>query len=236
MATTITVIMSTTQTKGSLLFLMWVSWVGVLLALLGTPRTVGRLSDIPSESIHTVVLTEQPVSKELLDAYITQRASGTLWFETSEEYNAMALVLLQRAEKETNRDEKKRFYEHALAWQRQALKVGPSDPYGWFRMAYLNYVQDGPSESVADAWRLSYLSAPYELRLMIPRIQMALSLGKILDEESRKKIPILIRESWEDDPYIISDAAKQGYFISVVEEALRERPEDVKKFRENLKD
>ncbi len=233
MAITIIVIMNTTRTRSPLVPFWWMAWLGLLLIVFGSPFLVGRFIEISGESARLALLEGRVVSARELNTLESGRLRVSPWIHTNSLYNDLALVSLERAETVSRAEEKEAFFQEAEAWQRKALWVSPSDPYGWFRLAYLLY-QKGNLQQVAEAWRQSLSSAPYEPRLLLPRLQMALALGEALDEASRHQIPKLVREAWAYDPTGLAKVAKAGRFASVVEAALRDDMQSLKHFQDQL--
>ncbi|MFA6279330.1 MAG: hypothetical protein WC612_00870 [Bdellovibrionales bacterium] len=226
--------MNTTRTRPALIPFWWMAWLGLLLLVFGGPLLVGRFMEISGEATRLALLEGRGVSASDLDVLARGRMRIASWVHTSSLYNDLSLVALERAEQPSMADSKETFYQEAEGWQLQALKVSPADPYGWFRLAYLLYIKKDGAPQAAEAWRQSLSSAPYEPRLLLPRLQMALALGETLDESSRHQIPRLVREAWGFDPSGLAKVAKAGNFSSVVEEALRDDPQGLKHFQDQL--
>ncbi len=233
-AITITVIMNTTRTRPPLIPLWWMAWLGLLLLVFGIPFLVGRFMELSGDSVRLALLEGKEVSARELNTLEEGRLRVAPWIHTNALYNDLALVALERAKTLSEADQKAALFQNAEVWQRKALWVSPSDPYGWFRLAYLLYQKKGGLQQAAEAWRQSLASAPYEPRLLLPRLQMALALGEVLDEASRHQLPRLVREAWAYDPTGLAKAAKAGRFIAVVEAALRDDAQSLKHFQDQL--
>lgn len=236
MATAITTIdiMNITQTKPSLLAFWWKTWLAILLLAFGLPSLVARLILLPGDQTRIDLLAGGKVELQDLQRFYASRRAAGAWFPENALYNDLAMASLnlsQRTEGETS----KAFLQEAAVWESKALNVSPADAYGWYRMAYLYFMVEGASSPrAAKAWGLSMASAPYEPRLVSSRLQMAIGLGpSFLDETvARLYVPNLIRSAWEDDPDRLAKLAYDGSFISLVEEALRNDPDDLASFRE----
>lgn len=233
MAITIIVIMNTIRTRLPLIPFWWMAWLGLLLLVFGIPFLVGRFIGISGEPARLALLEGRAVSSSALTVLETGRLRVAPWIHTNALYNDLALVSLERVETVSDEGQKEALFQEAEVWQRKALWVSPSDPYGWFRLAYLLY-QKGVMQQAAEAWRQSLASAPYEPRLLFPRLQMALALGEALDEASRHQIPKLVREAWAYDPTGLAKVAKSGHFVSVIEAAFSDDAQSLKHFQDQL--
>ncbi|MGE4350921.1 MAG: hypothetical protein AB7E52_01885 [Bdellovibrionales bacterium] len=236
MAIIIIGIMTITQTKNLLFPLWWKVWIVVLLLVFATPSLMARLIHLPGDEERLHLLQGQKVSEEALDSLYHSRFVTSRWFPENDSYNVLSLVALERAQRSSGEEVKNNLLE-ADFWERKALAVSPADPYGWYRLAFIYYRMQGPSLSVALAWRESMASAPYEPRLIYPRLQMAMGLGSFLTDEFAKfYVPPLIRDAWNEDPDRLTKLAKEGAFISEVENALRGDPKGLASFRQKLKE
>lgn len=237
MATVIITIstMNIIQTKSSLYSFWWKAWLAILLLVFGIPSLVARFVLLPGDAIRTDLLLGEKVSDSDLHSFYKTRRAAASWFHENAVYNDLALATFEMA-LHNQTGTTKAFLQESALWEFKALNVSPADAYGWYRMAYLYYSAEGPSQRVKQAWGLSMASAPYEPRLALPRLQMALGLGSpfLNEDAARIFVPHLIRDVWEDDRDQLAVLAREGSYISLVEEALRNNPADLASFREKV--
>ncbi|HAX91476.1 MAG TPA: hypothetical protein DCY07_04620 [Rhodospirillaceae bacterium] len=212
----------------------WMVWVGLFLLAFGLPLTVARFMEMPVEPMRLALLQGQSVNDAQLDKLAATKLRLANVLRTNALYDDLSTVSFEQAARQQDATIQKEWREEAEYWQRKALAISPADPYGWFRLAHLLYVKEGASPNVAEAWRQSMAAAPFEPRLIVPRLQLALTLGDALDEESRRQIPRLIWQAWKDDPSRLAKAAKEGSFTVLIEDVLREDPQALKYFRDQL--
>ncbi len=236
MAKAITTIgtMTTTPTRKSPFPLWWIAWLAAMLLLFGAPSLTARLLLLSGDPIRAAILEEKPVSDGDLSVLQRSRLRVVGWFPSNASFNDLALVALLRANQKQG-DEAKPFLVESEFWQKKALLAGPSDPYGWSRLAYLFLMADGgPSSRSAAAWLQSVATAPFEPRLMVARVHMGMTHSAFLDEDAKALIPRLIRGAVDQDIDTLARNAKTGHYISVIEEALANDPAKLKWFRDKL--
>lgn len=237
MATGITTIgtMNITQIKSSLFPLWWKAWIAILLLAFGLPSLVARIVMLPGDHARTSLLAGETLDGPDLERVYLSRRKAAAWFPENALYNDLALASLELSGR-VQGDHVKAFLQESALWQNKALNVSPADAFGWYRLAYLLYMAEGPSQRVAKAWEQSLSSAPYEPRLVVPRLQMALGLGPafLASDAALFHVPRLIRSLAVEDPDLLAKLAREGNFVSVVEEALRNEPESLSAFHERL--
>lgn len=227
--------MNITQIKKRPLVPSWLAaCVALFLLVFGVLPFYGRIVTASGDEVRTAFLQGKKVSEAEMADFITGRETVVPVFPHSEFYNDLALVALDRSAKHPAQAEA--FLEGAAYWQKRALSVSPSDPYGWFRLAYIYEVAKKDKAKAASAWHQSYLSAPYEPRLLLPRLGMALRLGAALGDRAVPLIMQLIRQSWDDNPWHLVRAARDSNFLAVAREALKDDAEALRRFDKILKE
>ena len=184
-----------------------------VLFVFSAPNLIADFILLGGNPVHEALLAGDPVSDAQLSAFLQSREKAALWHAS----NAMPAPRPD--------------LEQALAWQMKALSLSPADTYGWSRLAYIRILTEGLSEAAAEAFMHSIEAAPYEPRLMISRINMAVLLGNKLTPDIKEQIPQMIRETWVLFPKELAQSAQQGHFISAVDAALKDNPETLAKWK-----
>lgn len=222
MATAITtiVIMNITQTKHSpLVPTWWIALIVILLFVFGTLPFFARLMTVSDDTLASKIAKGTEIHQEQIVAYISGREAAVALFPYSGFYNDLAMVAFDGAVKDPTKA--KAYLENAAYWQKFSLMASPSDPYGWFRLAYIYESTMGDKAKAAKAWHQSYISAPYEPRLLLPRLAMARRLEAYLGEEAPDLIIQLIRQAWDDNPWHLTRDARDGKYLALAREALK---------------
>lgn len=213
----------------------WVVWLALMAVVFGLPAMTARFIELPGDSARLALLEGRAVSTQDLDWLEKSRKAVVAWFPLNTLYNDLAVVAMERA-KLASGTSAAPYFKEAEVWQRRALAASPADPYGWFRLAFLFFMTDGPSARTAAAWTQSVAAAPFEPRLMLARTQLAVKLGGFIPSEARLTMDRLIRETWLVDPHGLTRAAAEGAFVSKVEEALADDPDALQALRKLLEE
>lgn len=209
--------------------------LGIFLLAFAAPSLAARLSLLSTDSLCEELRRGATLSTEDLSRIEVSILRVMKWFPRAELADDLALVSLGRGQREKQSQAKRAFFLQAKDRQEIALGLSPADPLGWFRLAYLYMTLDGrPTKRSANAWTQSMSVAPYEPSMMIPRLQMGVAHGPLLDDAARAYIPVLIRGSSIFDADALARIAKAGAFTALVEEALQTDPAALAYFRRQL--
>ncbi|MDX9690440.1 MAG: hypothetical protein RBT70_08300 [Alphaproteobacteria bacterium] len=211
--------------KGSPLIPIWM--IGVLasiLILLAVPALMARLIALPGDNLVLEMRQGKRLSKEQLDLAEQSRLRVIQWFPVKAYFNDLAEIALMRTVDVETTDMEA--YKSVETWQHRALLLSPADPYGWFRLAHLYERAKAPVSAVSVAWWQSYAAAPYEPRLFLPRLEMAMRLGQNLGGEGRERvINNLIQDAWNYNPWDLTRSARDRTYLSLLNEAFRDDPD-----------
>jgi hypothetical protein len=195
-----------------------------LLILLAVPSLMARLVALPGDALVLEMRQGKALSPDQLDRAEQSRLRVIHWFPINTYFNDLAEIALLRTV--AHQTEAIEAYKKVETWQHRALRLSPADAYGWFRLAYLYELAKAPVSAVSAAWWQSYAAAPYEPRLFLPRLEMAVRLGPTLGGEARERaIGNLIRDAWNYNPWDLTRSARDRVYLSLLNETFRDDPE-----------
>ena len=237
MVITTAAIMSITRTKGLVrrgLVVAAFGVVGLALAVTAGARLAGDFQEVDAAALRATLQDDSThVSDAELARFIDARVASAKAHPSRDVYDDLALAALERI-KRAGRTARPEDFTQAIEWQRQALVRSPADAYGWTRLAYLLVQSGGATEAVAQAIGHALATAPYEPRLMVPRLALAMLLRDHLSAESWALLPEMFRAAWATEPTALTHAAKIGFFTSDVREALSVQPDALNAFESLL--
>ncbi len=227
--------MSDKRSKAQPRFYVSLLLAGLAFALFifSTPALIADFLMLSGNPIHDALLAGEPVSSEDVVSFIQSRERAALWHPSNAVYDDLAMGMLERVRRSgfpptpTLTPE----LEQVIVWQTSALRLSPADTYGWSRLAYVRIITEGLSASAAEALTHSIEAAPYEPRLMITRINMAVLLGDKLAPDMRRQIPQMISAAWKLFPKELVQSAQQGRYAPAVEAVLKDNPEDLTQWK-----
>lgn len=179
--------------------------IGTALLLLGAPRFVSELILAPANQyLAAVQAGGSGVSAENLRILISSRKKAVLWYPSGQTYLELALAEIQLAA--FDHDHADSYLIAAREHLESGLRKNPADPYAWTQFATLIALSrtSAPAverERINGALILSLNIAPYEPKLLVPRISVALALWSTLEPEIRKEVISQIQVAWRTPPH-----------------------------------
>lgn len=223
----------TTQTKRSAKTLPFALTCYGLILIAITFQTLGAHCVLLSNNnVRQRILNGKDITSEDMASYETAQKRALHWLpgtEIMDELAATSLIKARQFPTEANNTLKE-----ALVWQRSSLALAPANTYGWTRLAYLHLITEGPSPIAAAALALSLETGPYEPSIMLTRVTMAIAMLDIIDDDTRARLPPMIRAAWEHEPGQLTETARREKFISLVDDALQNDPAALAQFRNYL--
>ena len=209
--------------------------VGAGLLYLALPRTVAAILMLPGDPVLERMQKREPVDKKDLEILVRSRKRALDWVDSGRVHTDLGLAqLLLAREMESARAFDRALAHDAVASLRAGLALTPSSPHAWARLAYAEYVADGPSPTVAQALDMSLRTAPFEPRLTQVRVELALLAWPFLTTPTRRLVDDEIRRAWRQArPGLVAIARHSGR-DDVVRAALSGDPAALSEFKERL--
>jgi len=118
---------------------------------------------------------------------------------------------------------------------RAGLALAPSNSFAWTRLAYIDMVTGGPSPSMARKLRMAVTLAPYDRRLVFPRLRLSFIAWPRFEKTDRPMILDQTLFAWRLDAYRLTKMAADQGRIGLVRAALFRTPKQFSKFEKLLK-
>ncbi len=207
---------------------------GALLAL-GIPRLVAAFVTLPASPILGKMQSLKAVDAKSLEILITTQQRGLKWHETSRRWTDLGLTQILLANKsgtDKNRDALLRKADFSL---RAGLALAPSNSFAWTRLAYIDMVMNGSSPSMARELRMAVALAPYDRRLVFPRLRLSFLAWPQFEKADRPIILDQIRFAWRLNAYRLTKIAADQGRVGLVRAALFRTPEKISRFENMLR-
>ena len=117
---------------------------------------------------------------------------------------------------------------------RNALTREPADSFAWARLAWLSYLQSGPSPGSLAALKMSIYTAPAKKSLLFWRIRLCVQNRAYWDEELTSLLKRQIALAWSVSPGRLAAVAAESGIEDLSKEVLQGKPEDLKRFEHLL--
>lgn len=194
----------------------------VLAALalgLGAPRAIGEIRALEAQDVVQALLRREPVADSALAAADRSLTAARGWLGPGLHSLDSGLVALARAQAAIDPASRERFFDEAEKSTTEGLSVAPGEPGAWLRLSWLRR-RRGDVPGALAALRLSWLSGSFAPSIMMSRLEFALPMRAMMDEEMNELLRRQVRLAWVAMPTAVADAARRPEFGPLVREAL----------------
>jgi hypothetical protein len=199
--------------------------IACLLLALGVPRLISAGLSLNAGNVLWDVYGRAPVPTERLAAAAADLASAGAWVRDGTAEAHRGLLLIQQASRTPPGPERDRLRREAVSATEAGLAVAPGDPSAWYRLANLRALAGDRAGAVA-ALRASMLSGAVVPDLMVPRIELGLTLLPQMDRDSVALLSRQIRLTWVIAPEFVAGLSTRDGYGPLVQDALASLGED----------
>lgn len=200
--------------------------VAVLLAALGLPRLAAGIIAAPFDDTTRALGRGEVVSDHDISFARSSRSAALAWADNARlaaELGALNFKLAtQQPRGSVDRAE---LIERVIEADRLAASMAPTAPFSWMRLAQAKIERDGAGADIANELRMSYLTAPNDARLVLPRLDLALAVWHYLPEDIQAMTADQIRFAMRWYPRELVERTRARYRLAQVRDALRDDPE-----------
>lgn len=209
---------------------------GASLLVLGVPATVDAFLAIPADRVLGKIQNAEPVSEAELSSTISSQRQSLSWGETGRKWTDLALAQFLLAEKiEHDQEASVSLLADGLTSLKNGLALAPANPFAWTRLAYVEFLKSGPSASVVPPLRMAINTAPYEPRLLFPRLELCFNVWPYLDAGVRDLVIRQVLFAWRNDADGLVILARDYHRVDLVRNALSKMPEELARFEALLR-
>lgn len=204
---------------------------GLGLALAAAPRFIGGAAMAPYEDILRSAARGGPKpAAPALDAAREGARVSLDWFDYSRTRMRLGAFELVAAGLATTPGARTAALSRSIDSLRAGLARAPGDAYGWLQLAQALRLRDGATPDLDSALRMSLLTAPYEHRLIVPRIEIAFSVWAALAPDLREAFGPQIVRAVDTAPVQLAQATRRFFALRQVREALAGSPVHMERF------
>ena len=120
--------------------------------------------------------------------------------------------------------------DRGIAALRFGLARAPADAYGWLQLAQAIRMRHGPTPELNSVLRMSLETAPYEHRLVLPRLEIAFSAWRALDADLRAALGPQMMRAVDTAPVEFARATRRFFMLREVRTALAASPIHLDRF------
>ncbi len=202
-----------------------------LLLYLAVPTAIAAILSLPGNDILARIKKGEAVTTRELEVFLGSRKRALSWVKSAQTYTDLGLgelLLAQRSGQDDSYDQD--LLTSAISNLKTGLGRAPARPYAWTRLAYAQLIADGASWEVAQALRMALDTAPYEPRLLLPRLELCLLSWPYLSRTTREATLDQVRIAWQLFPQRLIELARHTNQSNLIRSALVWSLEDLVEF------
>ncbi|MEX2454989.1 MAG: hypothetical protein WD470_09810, partial [Rhodospirillaceae bacterium] len=204
---------------------------GVVLAVAAAPRFIGGAAMAPYEDIlRSTARGGKTPTAPALDAAREGARVSLAWFDYNRTRLRLGAFELVGAGLATTPNARRAALDRSIGSLRAGLARAPGDAYGWLQLAQALRVRDGATADLEAALRMSLRTAPYEHRLIVPRIEIAFGAWAALAPDLRAAFRPQIVRAVDTAPVQLARATRRYFALRQVREALAGSPVHMERF------
>lgn len=129
-----------------------------------------------------------------LRTLVVSRKQALSWYPSGQAYLELALAEIQLSARDEERAAK--YLQDARFHLEQGLKRKPADPYAWTQVATLAALTQESQDRINSALTMAFAIAPYDPKLIIPRLGVALTVWPLLKPSLQQQVLEQVRLAW----------------------------------------
>lgn len=203
---------------------------GAVLVAVAWPRFIGGAAIAPHEDLlRDIARGARPDAVSLREARESARLSLD-WYDYGRTRMRLGAFELVTADLETTPQLRRGALDRSVAALRTGLARSPGDAYGWLQLAQALRLRDGATPDINPPLRMSLRVAAYEHRLLMPRLELALSAWNVLDPGLRAAFGRQIVRAVDIAPVKLARATRRYFALRQVRQALASSPVHLERF------
>lgn len=199
--------------------------VAVVLVGLAIPRLAGGVFAGPFDETVRILGRGGDVTMSEARLARASRLTTLRWYANARNASELGALNFALATREPRGSDARNVYiADAIESDRMAVSLAPTSAFSWMRLAQAHVERDGAGADIAAYLRMSYRTAPYDPRILFPRLDFALAVWNDLPEDVKRATGEQIRVAMEWAPLELVRRTRARYRLAEVRDALRDEP------------
>lgn len=152
------------------------------------------------------------------------------WVETGQSSVALGKLHFIAARNANSPKDQRKSLSESVTALRAGLSRAPAQPYAWLQLAQAERARRGATASLEKFLSLSMSLAPWEHRLVLPRLEIALGVWPVLSEEFKAKLPPQFERAVDTAPLALAQATRRNFALRAVRRMFAGSPIHLERF------
>ena len=192
---------------------------GVLIAG-ASPRSIGGAVIAPYEDTLRDVARQKKISGALLKDTETALKVSRKWVDSGETSAGIGAMRFIAARSATTPEAQRAALKDSIAELRRGLSRMPAQPYVWLQLAQAERALNGATPVIEKYLAMSLALAPWEHRLVLARLDIALGTWSALSPEFKALLPGQFERAVDTAPVQLVRATRRNFALRAVRQML----------------
>lgn len=199
---------------------------GLVLVAMAGPRTAAGLAGLPARPVIAELRSGAAVAPRFVAVAVDSEKAALDWIDSGRGWAELGLLHWIRSRSGgLSGDDGRAALERTIALDRRGLALSPAQAYVWTRLAHAELLGRGPAPRLGPLLELAIASAPFDRRLVFPRLELCFTVWRQLDAAARESVARQVRFAARLSPQRLAALAKRRHATGLVRDALAETPD-----------
>jgi len=205
--------------------------IGGLLTWVAIPRFFAGLYTAAHASTLERLSAGQDVSPSSLAMAAQGQKAALVWLASGDLWTSLGAIRLAQAKaSKRGSTEWADYLDACILAERSGLALEPAQPYAWTQLTHALLLKNGPSAEIVPYLRMAIETGPFEPKLVLTRVGIALAEWDFLEGEDKALVDEQIKRAAQYYPDRLARVAKRSYGLRKVRGVLENDPLLLKAF------
>jgi hypothetical protein len=204
---------------------------GGLLIAGSSPRFIGGAVIAPYEDTLREIARGKIFSGTVLKDTETALRVSRKWVDSGETAASLGAMRFIAARSMTQPEAQRAALRESMAALKHGLSRMPAQPYVWLQLAQAERALNGTTPSIEKYLAMSLALAPWEHRLVLSRLDLALGAWSVLSPEFKSGLPRQFERAVDTAPVGLAQAARRNFALRPVRQMLAGSPVHLDRFQ-----
>lgn len=205
--------------------------VSGLLIIPVWPRFIGGAIVAPYEDTLRDIARGKKVSPALIGETETALRVAAKWFDHGANRQDLGSLRLVAARQGVSAADQRAALDQAVSDLSDGVALKPANSYAWLQLAQAVRARRGTVAVLADYLELSSGLAPWEHRLVMPRLEVALGAWPVLGASYKAALSAQFERAVDTAPLALARAVRRNYALRQARQMLSASPLHLDRFR-----
>lgn len=194
------------------------------------PQFIGGAIVAPYEDTLRELARGNAISGNVIADTETALRVSQQWTRTGQGAAARGSLRFVAARNARSPEAQRAALDASISALKQGLSQKPAQPYAWLQLAQASRARNGATAEIESYLALSMQLAPWEHRLVLPRLEIALSSWSALNNSFKATLPLQFARAVDTAPLALAKATRRNFALRAVRGMFANSPIHLERF------